>query len=206
MIPTHDSLAPVHRPPLDIFATGSRDPNDPPSIPSDSPDLDGTLSFSLSSPPVQKDRLQRIYGAIDRLSNLVPLLIKEHALVQEPECAIDDQELAFNSDSDGSPNRIGTGLSTSLGSPEDAAESSHDNNSKSSSSWTTAPNSQPSFASDKRKRLIENNEGEDESEERGGKRPKESPGSVNFDERPIIQIPCFVDNCPGKDAHISELM
>ena len=49
---------------------------------------------------------------------------------------------------------------------------------------------------------------EDEPEDGNRKRPRRSPGPFDPQEEESLetQIPCFVDNCAGKDKHISEVM
>ena len=59
----------------------------------------------------------------------------------------------------------------------------------------------PTFGSDGRPR-------DDESDELNGKSPKPFPGFLTPDSEGSLekQIPCFVDNCNGKDRYVSEVM
>ena len=81
-------------------------------------------------------------------------------------------------------------------------------------SSTTSPDrssgSQSSLPSSATKRTYSNDGSpqEDDPDDYRKKSPKRSPGDVSpeSDGSSEKQIPCFVDDCPGKDKHVSEVM
>jgi hypothetical protein len=188
-------------------------------------------SLEASSPPrsshanqesrsVEVGALQRLEDILQRLEILAEELSSSSNFVDVE--SDDESQLSLCSSADTLCDRDERSLNsdaveplthyTSNG-PVDGADAANNSN------WALPPSenthcngdSSGSGIGSKRPLSLSGGDGSDEADDDRAKRPRKSPDSSNpdLDQRTYDgrdQIPCFIDDCPGKDAYISELM
>ena len=172
----------------------------------------------LQVPHSRNDHLQNLRGRLDQLLTSALGLEDDPSIFEDSNqgCVLDRCSWAspysVDSETTSCSSASNSWVLTISNSPMDGSGTSKDTSGSDTSSHHQSMNSCSSTQSSANKRPFASDweDGDGEADEHNKKFPRRLAGSheAGGDVRPekgIIQIPCFIDDCPGKDAHISEL-